>query len=235
MSHNNNSDEEASLALARKLQAEYDMLAFGGYSHRAGADNSGSRFDFNHQGSPPVASNWKQALDDMEYARQLDREINAITPPMSDEEFAKLLQMQEDTNYNPYNNTHSSNPYAPPSPPTSAHKGKQPMIIPPTSQVNRPLSPPVTPVQQRTSSSQQEQPPPPPYSEHNDDKEPQPPPLLQPPTPPEGWVEPMDTNDPKPNDPEPNDPETLQLIQQLSQDSREHSSTAFPLSKLTYH
>lgn len=241
MSRNSDADEEASLALARKLQAEYDMLAFGGHSYPGRTQNEKSRIvndfeaDFDSKGSPPESPNWKQTLDDWEYAKQLDKEINASTPPMSDGEFARLLQMQEEINYEPYNNKHPSNPYAPPSPPTTGDKGKQPLIIPTTSHVNIPLSPPITPGHHRTSSSRLQQPQlPPPYSEHIDGEEPQPPPLLRPPTPPPGWVESMKIIDPEPNDLAIDN--TFQLAQQLSQNSREHSSTVLLLlKKLTYN
>ena len=133
--------DNASLALARKLQEEYDSLAF---ASSMGSINDDFRLS-NHSSSEWSAmpsSKGKQPMTDEEYARQLADEVDDYHSDhthMTDEEFARLLQMQEDPNFD------FSSPF-PPTPkshsPSDTPK-KHPYFVPSSSQqVRLPPSPP---------------------------------------------------------------------------------------------
>jgi hypothetical protein len=152
-------------------------------------------------------------VSDEDYARRLQVEGGdaAQKSVMSDEEFARMLQRQEDddaiANSSMYSPMYPAN-----SPPLSPFdKGKAPIKSPLVSQTpmaRRPLSPPVSPPEPPLPTTTK-------VSAVTDDGDlPAPPPLMRLPTPPEGYVEPTTTGEWF----ERNDPsidESLELARQL--------------------
>src|SRR5271155_3823812 len=145
-------DEDESLALARKLQADYDRLAFASSSGSANDEfRLSTPLSQDYQSDAPslsaVPSKGKEPITDEEYARQLAEEMNDHhSQSMSDHEFALLLQMQEDPDFNfssmfpPTPKSHSSND----------NKTNDPFF--PSQKI--PPSPPVSPPQTRNPFSQ---------------------------------------------------------------------------------
>jgi len=140
-------DEEASLAFARKLQDEYDRLAFASSAASANDEFKMSNFlsgDYQSDAHSlsAIPSKGKQPMTDEEYARHLRGETDHYhSPPMSDEEFARMLQIQEDPNFD----------FSSPFPPTPQSRSpnditrKDPFSLPSTSQqLPRPPSPPIS-------------------------------------------------------------------------------------------
>lgn len=144
-------DEEASLAFARKLQEEYDRLAF--VASSAGSANDDSKvsnllsedYQSDAHSLSATASKGKQPMTDDEYARHLAGERDDYQSAlMSDQEFARQLQLQEDPNFN------FSSPF-PPTPQSHSpndNTRKDPFSVPSTlPYLLRPPSPPITPSQ----------------------------------------------------------------------------------------
>ena len=179
-------DEDESLALARKLQADYDRLAFASSSGSANDEfRLSTPLSQDYQSDAPslsaVPSKGKEPMTDEDHARQLAEEMNDLhSQSMSDHEFALLLQMQEDPDFNfssmfpPTPKSHSSND----------NKTNDPFF--PSQKIPRPPSPPVSPPQTRNPFLQNTSS----YVAPTADDGNLPPPLLQPPKTPEGWTEP---------------------------------------------
>jgi hypothetical protein len=151
-------DEEASLAFARKLQDEYDRLAF--VASSAGSANNDSKvsnllsgdYQSDAHSLSATPSKGKQPMTDEEYARHLAGERDDYqSAPVSDQEFARQLQLQEDPNFN------FSSPF-PPTPQSRSpndNSRKDPFSVPSTlPYLLRPPSPPITPSQFSTSPFQ---------------------------------------------------------------------------------
>jgi len=93
-----NEDEDGDLAFAIALQQELDEMGLEDFSSLARQDEVGragvgieqrSYFD------APISSNWKVAMSDEEYARQLQaEELATSTPPMSDDDLERVLELQ---------------------------------------------------------------------------------------------------------------------------------------------
>ena len=215
-------DEEASLAFARSLQAEYDRLAFASFSqdespieaeYRAAAR---LRAKHNSLGSVSSSTSWKGGMNDGGNSQR--RKAN--TSPLSDENLARQIQMQEDQFHPPFVN--HSNPSAASVSFSSESKGKGPSFVPFTPGVfTGPPSPPVSPLKYQSPYSQY----PPPYSFHTNGHIPQPPPLL-PPSPQEevpiGPVDAIKGSDHYAVN------GSINVATQLPQSSRAHSPTVVP-------
>src|SRR5437667_4849295 len=101
-------DDEASLALALLLQAEFDQQASSFYSqkespieaeYRAAARRSTAAPASYNRGSISSPNEWKNTTSKGKGAKPLEAEDEMTYPSMmSDEEYARLLQMQEDAN-----------------------------------------------------------------------------------------------------------------------------------------
>jgi hypothetical protein len=176
-------DEDESLAFARKLQADY---AFASYSGSANDEfRLSTPLSHDYQSDAPtlsaLPSKGKEPMTDEEYARQLAEEMNDHhSRSISDHEFALLLQMQEDPDFDfssmfpPTPKSHSSND----------NKTNDPFF--PSQKNPPPPSPPVSPPQTRNPFFQNTSS----YVAPTADDGNLPPPLLQRPKTPEGWTEP---------------------------------------------
>jgi hypothetical protein len=215
-------DEDASLAYARSLQAEYDRLAFASNSQESPIEaeyRAAARLRAKHSSFSSVSpyTGWKSGINDGENSQRREAEVEANTSTMSNKDLAGQIQMQEDQFH-----SHYSVPSATSASLSSASKGKRPSFIPFTPGVfTGPPSPPVSPLKYQSPFSQN----PPPYSFHTNNHIPQPP-LLFPPSPqdevPIGPViaikgsEHFAING------------SIHFGTQLAQSSRAHSPTVFP-------
>jgi hypothetical protein len=167
-------NEDASLALALRLQAEFDRTPSSQQGqqqlsvdddYRLAAQLQQDYTATSTSNSLDNLSSWRVNVSDEEYARQLQAEVDmTITPPMSDEDFARLIQMQE--------NGDLDHMYAPPSSMTDDNKTRQRPPSPPK-------TPPIAPPQHLSFSA----------AMGSSAWEPQPPPLFQRPSTPEGWID----------------------------------------------
>src|SRR5277367_367311 len=149
-------DDEASLAFARKLQDEYDRLAFASSAVSTNDDFklsnklSGDLQSDAHTLSA-IPSKGKQPMTDEEYARFLanDQTADYRSSSISDEEFARLLQMQEDPTFN------FSSPF-PPTPQSRSPNDKDPFSVlsPPQQPPPHPHSPHISPPLHQNPSTQ---------------------------------------------------------------------------------
>lgn len=223
--YSDDKDDEASFALARKLQDEFDRLAFA--SSLGLADD-----DFNISNiSPPgwfsmPSIKGKHPVTDEEYARQLADEMNDYqSAPMSDEELARLFQMQDDPAFDFY----SPLPRIPISHSPNNSVGKNQISLPSNAQqIPRPPSPPLNQRRTRNPSIQSALP----YAPLTVDGGPSSLPLLSSPPGPRRSRQPKRNQHDDPrnrNDPAEN--KSLRHVQQLSQISDTplyQSTTVFP-------
>lgn len=218
------SDEEASLSLAQRLEA-YDKLAFLDSSQSESPLQTGyppaARRGASINNRRSVASSSERNNDNEEHAIQFQSGANSThTPPMSDEEFARLLQMQEDQNY-----FSSSNSLPQPFTPPHDYHGKLPLPVASADDRFRgPLSPPKSPTHRQSPSSGYF----PPYPPQSNDFMPESPSLVRPPSPPR-WIEPTNNIHSMRNDPAIHG---THLTQPFLPPVRTHSPTVFP-SKIT--
>ena len=222
-------DEEASLAFARSLQAEYNQLAFASVSQESPIEaeyRAAARLSTKHHslGSVSSSTGWKSGMNDGENSQRREAEVGPNTSPMSDEELAWKIQMQEDQFHSSFVN------YSDPSTASASasasfssdSKGKRPSFVPFTPGVFAgPPSPPVSPINYQSSSSQY----PPPYSFHTNGHIPQLPPLLPPSPREEAPIGPVNTI--KDSDHSAING-SVYLATQLPQSSRAHSPTVIP-------
>ena len=174
-------DEEASLAFARSLQAEYDQLAFASPTqdespieaeYRAAAQlrkNPGSRFNVSS------SSGWKDRMNNGKYSERREAEVDANNSPTSAKDFTVQRQIQEDQFHSPLV------PFPDPSAALPSlsddSKGIRRSFVPFTPGVFRgPPSPPVSPLKYQNPSASN----PPPYSFHASGHLPQPPQFFPP-------------------------------------------------------
>jgi len=222
----NNDDEAASLALAHQLQDEYDKLgqstplskqeyeSLHALDH-AHPSSEKQKVDQPIEDSSAHDSNWRVMISDEEYAKQLQAEENATyTPPMSDEELARLLQMHEDGVFDAASTSFAV-------PPAADKKGKKPYVT----MLPQPPSPPATPGKSLPSSAAF----PSIFPFNGYDVVSQPPQIFEDPEPLRQWTSPNDPFNGSRNDPAID--ETLQLAIQLHNQNREHSPTVFSLCK----
>ena len=216
-------DEDASLAYARSLQAEYDRLAFASNSQEESPIEAeyraAARLRAKHSSFSSVSpyTGWKSGINDGENSQQREAEVEANTSTMSDEHSAGQIRMQEDQFH-----SHYSDPSAASASFSSDSKGKRPSFIPFTPGVfTGPPSPPVSPLKYQSPFSRN----PPSYSFHANDHIPQPP-LLFPPSPqdevPIGPVIAIKGSEHSAIN------GSINFGSQLAQSSRAHSPTVFP-------
>lgn len=217
-------DEEASLAFARNLQAQYDQTAFASFSQEESPIEAeyraAARLRAKHGSLGGVASStgWKSGMNDGENSQRRKAEVEVNTSPMSNEDLARQIQMHDQFHF-PFVNY--SDPSATSFSLSTDSKGKHPSFVPFTPGVfTGPPSPPVSPLQYQSPSSQN----PPPYSFHTSGI-PQPP-LLLPPSPqeeaPVGPVTAVNGSDHSAIN------GSINFATQLPQSSRTHSPTVVP-------
>jgi hypothetical protein len=221
MSHASD-DKEASLAFARNLQAEYDPLAHAASSQQESSIQADSPMADQpvlinaHRGSIASSTGWRNGKNKEQDPRKAEPGENSIyTPPMSDEEFARLLQMQEERDYFSLNGS-ASNVSTPAFAYPGDFHGKN---LPPLSSAFRaPPSPPISPSQIRPSSAQY----PSQLLFQNNLQNPSSSSFLPPPTPPR-WIEEFDPNHSIHNGPPIHD--TTDVDQPFQLPIRTHSPT----------
>src|SRR5436309_9502381 len=137
MSHHTD-DDEASLAVARFLQAQYDQLASSSYSqqespleaeYRAAARRNTAPSASSKSGSISSPNEWKNTARKENGPKPLEAEHEVTSPwMMSDEEYARLLQMEEDANDYAFSSSPGSS--APARAPSNDPKGKRVSSVP---------------------------------------------------------------------------------------------------------
>jgi hypothetical protein len=223
--YSDDKDDEASFALARKLQDEYDRLAFASSLGSADDDFNMSNISSSGWFSMPSIKG-KHPVTDEEYARQLAGEMNDYqSATMSDEDLAQLFQMQEDPAFDffsPFPQTPISNP------PKDSVGKNQVSLSSNAQQIPRPPSPPLSQRRTRNPSIQSASP----YDPLTVDGGPSSLPLSSSPPAPRRWRQPKryQHDDPR-NRNDPAEDRSFRHAQQLSQisDTPPHqSTTVFP-------
>jgi hypothetical protein len=217
-------DKETSLAFARNLQVEHDRLAHAPSSQLESAIQADSPMAdqpalINAQrGSIASSTGWRNGKNKEQDPKQAEPEENSThTPPMSDEEFARLLQTQEERDYFSLNGSVSNV-----SAPTFAYPGDfHGKNLPPLSSAFRaPLSPPISPSQIRPSSAEY-----PSQLSFRNNLQNLSSSLFQPPPTPPRWIEEFDPNHSIHNGPSIHD--TTYVDQPFQLPIRTHSPTVF--------
>lgn len=223
MSHASD-DKKASLAFARNQQAEYDRPAHAASSQQESAIQADAPMADQpvlinaHRGSIGSSTGRRNGKNKEHDPWQAEPEDHSThTPPMSDEEFARLLQTQEERDYFSLNGS-ASNVSAPAFAYPGDFHGKN---LPPLSSAFRaPLSPPISPSQIRPSSAEY----PSQLSFQNNLQNPSFS-LFQPPPTPPRWIEEFDPNHSIHNGPSIHDTTYVDQLFQLP--IRTHSPTVF--------